>query len=146
MNTKTLSKARKQAFWYSMCIECINGQYLGHVIEMPKVIGSGRTRQECLDSVEQSLLNRILLDIQNEKNLPAKYPEVGQDIYVNNSFSFDKEDFNGGLCEISHVEKEGDEYFVFIKERPGWRYAYSFLFRSQADFELQFGQNRGNKS
>jgi hypothetical protein len=81
---------------------------------------------------------------------PDRDPKVGEDIYVGTSLylSRGRDDFQGGLCEVSRVYKSmsGGEMvtWVEVKEKGGsglnWE---QFLKGEQAKLEKEFGDKRG---
>lgn len=79
-----------------------------------------------------------------------KTPKVGDLIYVPTAgyVSHAKDDFQGGLCEVSAVKPgiSGGETvpFISIKERPGTQYNWKFLEENQERMEVEFGTARGH--
>lgn len=76
-------------------------------------------------------------------------PKVGDDIYVYTSLylSHGADDFQGGLCKVSRVDKEisagKPTVFVVVKERPGHSYNWEYLAERQAELKKEFGRRRG---
>lgn len=78
-----------------------------------------------------------------------KVPSVGDMIYVPTAMylSRGRDDFNGGLCEVSkvgHMISDGKTVpSVCIKERPGTTYNWKFLSEKQETLMKRWGEERG---
>lgn len=78
-------------------------------------------------------------------------PLVGDDIYIDTSLYLGHgvDDFKGGLCKVSAVNKGtsgGKEVdFVSVEERPDYSYNWKYLAEEQDRLKGEFDQDRGHK-
>ena len=81
-----------------------------------------------------------------------KNPKIGDKIYVGTSLSIShgSDDFNGGICTISKIDKNKklsedhiNYLFVSIKERIGHSYNYKILMEDQEKLKERFGNKVG---
>lgn len=71
-------------------------------------------------------------------------PKKGDLIYIDTSLYIDhgRDDFRGGLCEISDVRCD-PQIMVSVMERPGTRYGWEYLSQQQEKLKKTFGERRG---
>lgn len=76
-----------------------------------------------------------------------KQPQIGQQIYIPTSCYIDhgRDDIQGGLATIDHIEPYGDSnWFISVAElRPRKiGYSYNDLMEKQEQLEREFGESR----
>jgi hypothetical protein len=77
-----------------------------------------------------------------------KRPSEGDKIYIPTSLylSHGRDDFWGGICIISKIEKYGNNnFFIKIKENPGASYNYNSLLEQQEELKERYGTSKGEK-
>jgi hypothetical protein len=82
-----------------------------------------------------------------EDQIDLVNPRVGDEVYVGTALflTHGEDDFIGGLCTISKVEKYGDNIWIEVEEDPGTSNSWYYLKELQEELREEFGFERGHK-
>jgi predicted RNase H-like HicB family nuclease len=78
-----LRRAKELSDQYQVVLQLEDGEYFGHCLEMPLVMGDGKTPDECVKSVREAIKVILAHMMEKGEKLPAPASEQTRSVQVN---------------------------------------------------------------
>jgi len=78
-----LRQAKELSTHYQVVLQLEDGEYFGHCLELPLVMGNGKTADECVKSVREALQVTLAYMLEKGEKPPAPASDQTRSVQVN---------------------------------------------------------------
>jgi predicted RNase H-like HicB family nuclease len=78
-----LAQAKELSTHYQVVLQLEDGEYFGHCLELPLVMGDGKTADDCVKSVREALKVTLAYMLEKGEKPPAPAAEQTRSVQVN---------------------------------------------------------------
>jgi predicted RNase H-like HicB family nuclease len=78
-----LAQARELSTRYQVVLQLEEGEYFGHCLELPLVMGDGKSADDCVQSVREALKATLAFMLEKGEKPPAPAAEQTRSVQVN---------------------------------------------------------------